>query len=101
MRFFLDEGVDAECRAVLTDAGHEAWTVGEARRSGADNTDQVIYAHDKDAVLVIDDKQLAASRQSMPIGRIVDLRARSIRPPSSSATHLTSSCRCLCTTRTS
>jgi predicted nuclease of predicted toxin-antitoxin system len=79
MRFFLDEGVDAECRTILTTGGHEAWTVGQARRSGADDADQLVYAHDNDAVLVVDDKGFARSRLSMPIGRIVHLKGPQYR----------------------
>jgi predicted nuclease of predicted toxin-antitoxin system len=74
MKFVIDEDVDAEVRHALIAAGHDAWLVTEAGRSGASDSDQVIYAHERKAVFITHDRELATSRVRMPIGRVVRLR---------------------------
>lgn len=76
MRFVLDEDVAASCIGTLTSAGHEAWSVIDAGRSGARDVEQVIYAHEQNAVLVTHDRELVRSRESMPIGRYLLLTCR-------------------------
>ena len=76
MRFFLDHDVDASCRGAIRGLGHEAWTAGEAGRAVADDSEQLIYAQGRDAVLITQDKQLLTSRQKMPIAKLIRLECK-------------------------
>jgi len=48
----------------------------DAGRSGARDIEQVVYAHEQDAVFVTHDRELVKSRESMPIGRFVLLTCK-------------------------
>ena len=73
MKWVLDEDVDAACRTVLIDAGHEAWLLSQAGRSSATDEDQTVYAHDHGAIFLTHDRNLVNIRSRMPIGRLVRL----------------------------
>lgn len=68
--------MDAACRSALIGLGHDAWTVAQAGRHEALDVDQVIYAADNDAVFVTHDRELATSRSSMPLARIIRVHGR-------------------------
>jgi predicted nuclease of predicted toxin-antitoxin system len=69
VRFFLDNDVDARCRRVLVDLGHDCWTTSDARRADADDDAQTAYAQDRKAVVVTHDHEYTQRRRLMPIGR--------------------------------
>lgn len=73
MRFVLDQDVDEEVGVRLRKLGHDAWSVGQAKRARALDADQVVYAHDKDAVFITHDRELIASRKAMPIGQYLSM----------------------------
>jgi predicted nuclease of predicted toxin-antitoxin system len=89
VRFFLDNDVDALCRDVLTNAGHDAWTTSEAGRSRASDTSQQDYALDKDAVLITHDREFTRTRAKnrMP-GRHVQLCVEQPLGPEVLSAHL-------------
>lgn len=74
LRFVLDQDVDAACVGVLTSLGHRAWTVGDAGRATASDSEQLIYAQDENAVLVTHDRRFATSQRNHPIGRLIRLK---------------------------
>src|SRR4051794_11962477 len=81
MRFVLDHDVDYQCHAALLGLGHQAWSVGEAGRALANDTDQLIYAQQHKAILLTHDKELYTSRRDMPIGRAIRLRCEAWDAP--------------------
>lgn len=74
MRFLLDHDVPTSCRSVLTNNGHDAWTVGEAGRATAVDDDQTVYAMDMGAVMVTIDKEFTTRRRRNAIGLHVRIK---------------------------
>lgn len=81
MRFVLDHDVDSECRTALIHLGHEAWTVGEAGRALAPDTDQLIYSQSYGAVLLTHDQRFFRTHKEMPIGRLVRMKCNEWEAP--------------------
>lgn len=63
----LDNNVDARARRVLTEAGHECWTIENAGLGDAADDDVAVYAWDKNAVPVINDKAFAERLKSREV----------------------------------
>ena len=74
MRFVLDQNVPASVRTVLTREGHDAWTVGDAGLSRAEDDELSVYADRHAAVLVSFDVEFMERRRTNAIGRHVRLR---------------------------
>ena len=74
MRFVLDECVDARLRKVILAAGHDCWTVVEAGLSGEDDDEVSVYAADRSAVPVTDDRALIQRRKVHLFGETLELR---------------------------
>jgi predicted nuclease of predicted toxin-antitoxin system len=81
VRFYLDHNVDARCRKVLIDLGHDAWTTDEARREDASDEDQTTYAVQKGAVLVTHDSEFTQRRKSRPLGQHLRLKCHEFDAP--------------------
>lgn len=74
MRFVLDECIDARLRTIFQHAGHECWTISDAGLSGEDDDEVSVYAHDRGAVLVTDDRNLIRRRRANLFGKTLELR---------------------------
>lgn len=88
MRFVLDHDVDVACRRMLNDAGHDAWTVGEAGRALAKDDDQTVYAGEMGAVLITHDREFTTRRKRNAHGRHVRLVCPEPDGPDVLALHL-------------
>ena len=73
MRFYLDNDVDARCRRVLTQAGHDCWTAAEAGLANAEDDAQAVYAQDHHAVLVTHDRRFTNRQKRRTVGHHVYL----------------------------
>lgn len=60
----LDNNVDARARQVLVGAGHECWTIDNAGLGDAADDDVAVYAWDKHAIPVINDRAFAERLKS-------------------------------------
>jgi hypothetical protein len=68
LRFFLDEDVDVSVCTILQALGHDCWTTEQARRLGALDDDQSVYADDKEAVFITHDVEATARRKHHTFG---------------------------------
>ena len=82
MKFFLDHNIDFNCCDVLTKAGHDAWTTGQAGRGEASDDDQTVYAMSKGAILLTHDREFTTRRIHEPHGHHVRLNCREWDGPS-------------------
>ena len=73
MRFYLDNDVDHDCRAVIERHGHECWTTSDAGRYRADDDDQAFYAAERGAVMVTHDREFTERRKRNTIGQHIRL----------------------------
>lgn len=74
MRFLIDECVDARLVGILHRRGHEAFTVPNLNQSSAEDDDVSVYADDRGAVLVTDDRELITRRRAHLFVNVLDLR---------------------------
>lgn len=73
MRLYLDNDVDARCRPVIEEQGHECWTAAQAGRSDAPDDDQTVYAHEMNAVVVTHDREFTERRKRNSIWKHIRL----------------------------
>jgi predicted nuclease of predicted toxin-antitoxin system len=88
LRFVLDHDVDARIVALLRKAGHECWTVGDARLARASDDDVSVYCDNQKAVLITHDVDLVRRRRLMPFGHVLHLRCREPEARRVLASHL-------------
>lgn len=75
MRFVLDEDVDAALQGVLTNLGHEAWTVPAAGLQSDTDEAVAVYAHTHgNAVVVTHDREFSSWRRRRCVGRHLYLK---------------------------
>jgi predicted nuclease of predicted toxin-antitoxin system len=70
----VDHCVPASVAGVLRSAGHEAWTAYEANLEDVSDESLIIYAQDRDAVLVTTNRDCAQLGRRMQAARIIWLR---------------------------
>jgi predicted nuclease of predicted toxin-antitoxin system len=73
VRFFLDECVDEGVCRELRKFGYICWTVHDARRDQLADLEQMVYADNKNAVMVSHDKDFRANMKARTFGRFVHL----------------------------
>ena len=72
----MDHCVPVEVAESLRRQGHAAWTTYEAHLQTAGDDDLIIYAEDKDAILVTVNKDCAAIARRLQAASLVYLRVR-------------------------
>lgn len=72
LRFFVDHCVPAEVAAHLRPE-HEAWTAYEANLADADDRDLIVYAEDRQAILVTTNRDCAHLARRLRLARCVYL----------------------------
>jgi predicted nuclease of predicted toxin-antitoxin system len=76
VRFFLDHNVDATLAHRLRELGLEAWTASEARMALAPDDSIAVYAAERRAVLISQDRDFSSMRKRT-IGQVIRMRCRS------------------------
>ena len=79
MRYVVDHCVPAQVAEFLRGEHHQAWTAFEANLEAATDETLIIYADDKGAILVTNNKDCAALARRMCCTKVVYLRVLEVR----------------------
>lgn len=94
MRFVLDECIDARLKSVLTSHRHDCWRVPDTLLS-ADDDEVAVYAWNKRAVLVTDDRKRVRDWRDRLHGPVLEIKGPKIRACEVVDKHIDDIVRCL------
>lgn len=72
----VDHCVPAEVARWLSEQGHEAWTASQANLAAASDLELIVYAYDRNAVLVTTNRDCAQAARRQRTASVVWLQVR-------------------------